>query len=85
MVGFRKPGQGRSEYRPDRSRIGRTIGVSADLAIDRAGVETAATANAAQNVLGRCTQQFRASVVEQHDMEGLGAIKVALAPAENVV
>ena len=79
MVGFAKAGKRGCQHGAHRAGIGRTVGMPADLAVDRAGVEAAAAPDAAQDVPGGTAEKTGPAVVHQHDMEGIRPVGVAVA------
>lgn len=69
--------QSRRQNRTDRPGIDPSISMSTDRAINRAMVHAGATPDAAQHLAEFRAEQFRAPVVEQHNMVGFRPIDVA--------
>ncbi len=71
--------QGRGQHRAHRPGIDRSVGVPPDRPVHRAVVEAGAAADAAQHVLEDASQHLAPPVVEQDDVIGAGAVRVARA------
>src|ERR671913_2536075 len=65
---------------PDRTGVGRSVGVAASLPVDRADVQAGAAADAVQRLLELRAEQFGASVVHEDEMQLLGAVEFAYLP-----
>ena len=77
----RDPHELRRDDGADGSRVDPRKTVAADLAVDRAGVQTGAAANAVERLaLAAVGQQPRAAVIEQHHVEFVGPVDFAAAP-----
>src|ERR1700677_2369909 len=59
------------DQRTDWPRINAAVGMTADLAIDGAGIQTRAAANASQGLAILTGENFRASVVDQNQVKFL--------------
>lgn len=66
----------RGQHAADRSLVSRAVGMAPDRAKNRADVQTGSTSNAVQHLaLFKISQQFRATVIEQDDMEFFGPVR----------
>src|SRR5690349_8199289 len=73
-----EPLKQRRDQRADRPGIDAAVRVSADLAVNRARVEARAAADAAQRLaIFLAREDFAAAVVDQDEMEFLGAIALS--------
>lgn len=70
MLKFVEAAQLRSEHAANRALIRCGVGMSADDAVDGAGIQTGAAANAMQDfAFFGVGQQFAAAVVQKHDVK----------------
>ena len=60
----------------DRPGVDRAVGVAADLAVDGAGVQARAAADAVQRLLARAAQDVRAPVVDDDQVQLRGTVAV---------
>ncbi len=78
MFPILKPAQMRCDDRANRPLISRAVTVTADVFENRANIQTGAATDAVQRVtLFGVRQQFRAAVVQQHDVKLLRAVGFA--------
>src|SRR5258706_15709183 len=82
MISFCQTVEPGVERRPQRSGIGRTIGVAADRAVHRTMIHASAAADALQHFARRTAEHRASAIVEQHDMEILRPVGItgALGP-----
>ena len=72
----RRAEQIRTHDRPDRSRVGRPVGVTADPAVDRAHVEAGSAAQAVERLAEHGVGQHPAApVIDHHDMNFARAVQ----------
>src|SRR5215831_222961 len=70
LRGLCEPNQLGCDYRADRPGINRAISMTADLLVDRTGIQACATANTGERLTRRGrSQHSRATVIEQNDMQ----------------
>ena len=78
MFPILQPAQVRRDDRADRAVISRAVGVAADVSENRADVQASAAADAVERVaLLGVRQQFRAVIVQQHDVTFFRAVGFA--------
>src|SRR4051794_7800950 len=61
----------------NRSGVDAAIGMAADSAIDRTRIQTGAATDALQTFPKRRRQHLRSAIIEQNEMEFLGAVNLA--------
>ena len=76
LVGVASSGR---EHRADGAAVHPAVGVAADLAVHGAHVEAGAAADARQDLLQLGAEDVAAAVVEDHDVQLVGPVGLALA------